>query len=128
MPIDSSDTKTLRRGNALENHLGFVIYDAFPVTPLHALVIPKRHAADYFDLKQPEFNALNRLIDTHRASSLEMDPTILGFNIDVNCGEAAGQTIFHCHIHLIPRRLGDVPSPKGGVRHVIPGKGIYGST
>jgi ATP adenylyltransferase len=57
-----------------------------------------------------------------------VDPTIIGFNVGMNCGEAAGQTVFHCHLHLIPRRLGDVESPRGGVRHIIPGKGHYKST
>jgi diadenosine tetraphosphate (Ap4A) HIT family hydrolase/5-methylcytosine-specific restriction endonuclease McrA len=108
-----------------QNELAVVVRDQFPVTPLHTLIIPKRHVADYFGLYQPEINAINQLLGEQRALIAKTDPTITGFNIGVNCGESAGQTIYHCHVHLIPRRDGDVPKPRGGVRHVIPGKGDY---
>jgi diadenosine tetraphosphate (Ap4A) HIT family hydrolase len=107
------------------NELAYVIEDGFPVSPMHRLIIPKRHVADYFGLHQPEVNAITRLITEQKESLQELDPTITGFNIGMNCGESAGQTIFHCHIHLIPRRAGDVENPRGGIRHVIPGRGNY---
>ena len=95
------------------------------MTPQHLLVIPKRHALDYFHLYQPELNSINRLLESHRQRLLRSDSAITGFNIGMNCGSSAGQTIMHCHVHLIPRRVGDVPEPEGGVRHVIPGRGNY---
>jgi len=108
-----------------ENELCYAIRDGFPVTPLHTLVIPKRHVADYFDLFQPELNAVRRMLDNLRSSIQEEDPTVTGFNVGVNAGASAGQTIFHCHVHFIPRRDGDVPNPRGGVRGVIPAKQSY---
>jgi ATP adenylyltransferase len=107
------------------NALAYAIRDGFPVTEHHTLVIPKRHVADYFELTQAEVNAVNRLLHEQRAALQKLDATVTGFNIGMNCGEDAGQTIFHCHIHLIPRRAGDVESPRGGVRHTVPGKGSY---
>lgn len=108
-----------------ENRLGFLIFDNFPVTERHQLIIPKRHVATYFELGQPEINACNQLIQQARTESQTADKEISGFNIGINNGESAGQTIFHCHIHLIPRRVGDVENPRGGVRHIISGKGYY---
>jgi ATP adenylyltransferase len=102
-----------------------VIRDRFPVTEHHALVIPKRHVASYFDLGQAEINAINQLLVTAKKAIQEVYETVTGFNVGVNSGESAGQTVFHCHVHLIPRRDGDVDNPRGGVRHVIPGKGNY---
>ena len=99
--------------------------DGFEVTKGHTLIIPKRHVSDYFSLTQSEINAVNQLILSQRDNLKNQDGSIEGFNIGINNGEAAGQTIFHCHIHLIPRRVGDVPNPKGGVRHIIPDKGDY---
>lgn len=109
----------------LENTLAYAIRDGFPVTELHSLVIPKRHMADYFDLSSDEILACNSLLALLRKDILDKDMTVSGFNIGVNVGRDAGQTIFHCHIHLIPRRADDVEDPKGGVRHLIPGKGFY---
>lgn len=109
----------------LENDLAFVIHDGFPVTALHALVIPKRHAVDYFALNQEELLACDALLRQLKAVILQKDPAVTGFNIGMNAGKDAGQTIFHCHIHLIPRRHGDVQNPRGGIRHLIPGKGAY---
>lgn len=109
----------------LENELAYALWDAFPVTRLHCLIIPRRHAADYFGVKRKELLACNDLLHT-AASNLQLeDPSIEGFNMGVNVGRAAGQTIFHCHFHLIPRRMGDVENPRGGIRHTIPGKGNY---
>ncbi len=108
-----------------KNTLAYATRDAFPVTPHHTLIIPKRHVLDYFGLRQSEINAINRLLTDQRDSLQKLDPTIAGFNVGMNCGEAAGQSVFHCHVHLIPRRVGDVPAPRGGVRHVIPAKGNY---
>lgn len=108
-----------------ENALAVVIEDEFPVTPLHTLVIPKRHVTDYFDLGAAEMKACTDLFARARARIRAHDSTVAGFNVGVNIGEVGGQTIPHCHLHLIPRRPGDVPNPRGGVRHVIPGKGDY---
>jgi diadenosine tetraphosphate (Ap4A) HIT family hydrolase len=105
------------------NALAFAIRDAFPVTPLHTLVIPQRHVADFFGLTPEEREACAELIHQLRRDILQEDPKVEGFNIGMNVGEMAGQTIFHCHIHLIPRRRGDVANPRGGVRMVIPHKG-----
>ena len=109
----------------LENDLAFAIRDAFPVTPLHTLVISKRHAADYFALSDAELTACDELLRQLKIDIQTEDPSATAFNIGMNAGADAGQTIFHCHIHLIPRRHGDVDNPKGGVRHLIPGKGYY---
>ncbi len=108
-----------------ENDLCSAIRDGFPVTDGHTLVIPKRHAETFFDLTEEEVLACNRLLHEQRRAILRSDKSVQGFNIGMNAGEAAGQTQFHCHIHLIPRRLGDVENPRGGIRHVIPGKGFY---
>lgn len=108
-----------------QNELCFAIRDGFPVTPLHSLIIPKRHVVTYFDLSDEEVLACNDLMRQLKNSMLAEDDLIDGFNIGMNAGEMAGQTIFHCHIHLIPRRRGDVENPRGGIRHLIPGKGFY---
>lgn len=108
-----------------ENELCYAVRDGFPVTQLHTLVIPKRHVADYFDLYQPERNAMESLLHEERKRILQADTSVTGFNVGMNAGESAGQTIFHVHVHLIPRRDGDVEEPRGGVRGVIPGKQSY---
>ncbi len=108
-----------------DDALSYAIRDGFPVTALHTLIIPKRHVMTYFDLSQPEINSVNRLIAAEKQRIEGLDPSVTGFNIGMNCGESAGQTVFHCHIHLIPRRDGDVEAPRGGVRHLIPNKGYY---
>jgi diadenosine tetraphosphate (Ap4A) HIT family hydrolase len=108
-----------------ENELAYAIRDGFPVTEGHTLFIPKRHAQDYFGLVHPEVHAINALMIEQKKLLQEADKTIDGFNIGMNCGEVAGQTIFHCHVHLIPRRMGDVKNPKGGIRHIIASKGNY---
>ena len=108
-----------------ENELCIAIKDAFPVTEHHTLVIPKRHVADYFDLHQPERNAIEAMLHEQRQLILDEDNTVTGFNIGINAGASAGQTVYHVHVHLIPRRDGDVVDPKGGVRGVIPSKQRY---
>jgi ATP adenylyltransferase len=108
-----------------ENELAYAMYDGFPVTELHSLIVPKRHVDSYFELGQAEINACNQLLAEMKAHIESIDKTVTGSNIGVNNAEDAGQTIFHCHIHLIPRRKGDVEDPRGGVRHIIPGKGFY---
>jgi diadenosine tetraphosphate (Ap4A) HIT family hydrolase len=114
-----------RRRIVTENSLAYTIRDAFPVTPQHTLVITKRHFVDYFEIKQSEINAVHSLLADQRAALLKEDASISAFNVGMNCGEAAGQSVWHCHVHLIPRRPGDTPTPKGGVRHVIPLQGSY---
>lgn len=101
------------------------IADNHPVTSGHLLIIPRRHTPDYFTMTPDERRDAEALIIKLRNEILQADPSIVGFNIGVNCGEAAGQTIMHAHLHLIPRRMGDTPSPRGGVRGVIPGKMSY---
>lgn len=99
-------------------------YDGFPVSPGHALIIPKRHVANYFDLSEEEKAEMQDvLVKVKEVLQKEFSPD--GFNIGVNVGEAAGQSVFHVHMHLIPRYKGDVPNPKGGVRGVIPAKQKY---
>jgi ATP adenylyltransferase len=113
------------RGVIMENNLAIAFYDKYPVTEGHTLIIPKRHFESYFDITQAELNAIQQLIQQQRSALLEKDSSITGFNIGINQGEDAGQSIFHLHVHLIPRRKGDMENPKGGVRHVIPDKGKY---
>ena len=107
------------------NELAFAVRDGFPVTELHSLIIPRRHVSDYFELSKEELLACNELLRIVKEEILARDESVKGFNVGANSGLVAGQSIFHCHIHLIPRREGDVPNPKGGIRHVIPGKGAY---
>ena len=109
----------------IEDNLSYVIRDGFPVTEGHSLFIPKRHVADYFGLTEEEVKSINELMKTQKLELQKDDPKIDGFNIGMNCGETAGQTVFHCHVHLMPRRKGDVENPRGGVRHIIAGKGFY---
>ncbi|XXK36105.1 HIT family protein [Rhodobacteraceae bacterium nBUS_22] len=108
-----------------ETELSLVFRDAFPVTDLHTLIIPKRHVADYFDLTEAERTDIQTLLLKHKEIVEIADKTVTGFNIGVNVGASAGQTVFHVHTHLIPRRDGDVEAPRGGVRGVIPSKQAY---
>ncbi len=100
-------------------------YDNYPVTKYHTLIIPKRHVSDYFDLNKSEVDDIQQLLHKAKERLLQIDKTITGFNIGINVGEDAGQSIFHVHMHLIPRRKGDMKEPKGGVRGVIPEKQKY---
>lgn len=118
-----------RTGDAqplFDNHLAFSIPDAFPVSEGHALIIPKRHIVSLFDATPEEITALHILMSRvreHLCSVYHPD----GFNIGINDGEAAGQTVMHLHIHLIPRYRGDVADPRGGVRWINPLKADYWS-
>ncbi len=108
-----------------ENELCVAIKDGYPVTEGHMLIIPKRHVSDYFDLYQPERNAIEALLHEQRQQLCQSDASVSGFNVGANSGEDAGQTVLHCHVHLIPRRSGDVENPRGGVRGVIAKKQQY---
>jgi diadenosine tetraphosphate (Ap4A) HIT family hydrolase len=106
------------------NDHAIAVRDAYPVTPGHSLVIAKRHVASFFDLNTSESVAMVELLKTVRLL-VEREIAPSGYNIGINVGQAAGQTILHVHIHLIPRNAGDVTDPTGGVRNVIPGRGRY---
>jgi ATP adenylyltransferase len=108
-----------------ENLLCYALLDQYPVTKFHTLVITKRHIPNWFDMSTSEHKAANDLLKNARERILEKDLSVDGFNVGTNAGQTAGQTIFHLHLHLIPRRKGDIENPKGGVRHVIPEKGHY---
>ena len=108
-----------------ENQLAYASYDSYPVTEKHCLIIPKRHVKDYFDLTEEETVACDQLIKKIKKEIEKKDASVKGFNIGTNSGKIAGQSIMHCHIHLIPRREGDVENPQGGVRSVIPLKQHY---
>jgi len=101
------------------------IPDNYPVTDGHLLIIPKRHTEDYFAMNETEKGDNDVLIMKLKNRIMEKDHSVTGFNLGINIGESAGQTIFHAHIHLIPRRNGDTPNPRGGVRGVIPEKMSY---
>ena len=108
-----------------ENDFFIVVRDNYPVTELHTLIISKRHTASYFELEDSEKISLIKTLDKQKSLLLQSDSTIKGFNIGINDGVEAGQTIMHFHAHLIPRRTGDVQNPRGGVRGVIPEKQNY---
>jgi len=109
----------------LENEPALCIADTYPVSEGHSLVIPRRHGADGLELHKPEWNAVVELLKLRREQLSAQDASISGWNVGLNSGEAAGQTVFHAQWHLIPRRTGDDDSPRGGVRGVIKGKQQY---
>lgn len=114
----------VEREKILESEMSFALYDGFPVNDGHALIIPKRHTANYFDLSLEEQKDCIELLNRVKGIVLEKyNPA--GFNVGININEAAGQTVPHVHIHLIPRYAGDVNEPRGGVRGVIPNKKNY---
>jgi diadenosine tetraphosphate (Ap4A) HIT family hydrolase len=113
------------RESVFENDLARVVYDKYPVTTGHMLVIPKRHYADIFDSTREELEALLFLV-MEAKTFLDEKHHPSGFNVGVNCGRAAGQSVMHVHIHVIPRYEGDLFDPLGGVRGVIPDKRKYG--
>ena len=107
-----------------ENEIGTVLWDAFPVSSGHSLVVPKRHFASIYELPQEDQAALWKLVaEARQQLQDELHPD--GFNIGLNDGRAAGQTILHAHIHIIPRYEGDSADPRGGVRWVFPDKARY---
>lgn len=109
--------------NISESTLVIAFYDGYPTSPGHTLVVPKRHVETYFECTNEEKIALWEMVEIVRQKLEERKPD--GFNIGFNVGKAAGQTVFHAHIHVIPRYEGDVPNPRGGVRHAVVGKGYY---
>jgi len=109
---------------SLKNELAYSARDSYAVSPGHTVVVPKRHVAEFFDLTQGEVAACMELINEEKKLiDEEFNPD--GYNVGVNIGPAAGQSILHVHIHIIPRYEGDVENPQGGVRHVIPKKAHY---
>jgi diadenosine tetraphosphate (Ap4A) HIT family hydrolase len=107
-----------------ETTLSFAFLDNFPVSKGHTLVIPKRHVSTIWDLTADEYaDAFDLVRQVKDLIQKKFEPQ--GINVGVNCGEVAGQTVFHAHIHVIPRYAGDIPNPRGGVRNIIPGKGNY---
>ena len=107
------------------NEFFVAIKDLYPVTEGHTLIIPSRHVESFFELSKDEQIAMLDMLSSQKKELSQLDTTITGFNVGINDGEDAGQTIMHCHIHLIPRREGDMESPRGGVRGVIPDKQSY---
>ena len=104
----------------------FIIRDtAYPVTEHHTLIISNRHVSNFFELDDEENKELSLILKNQKKELQNLDKSITGFNVGVNIGKDAGQSIMHCHIHLIPRREGDVEDPRGGVRGVIPEKQKY---
>ena len=112
-------------GCAHQNDLAYTSYDSYPVSEHHCLIIPKRHVGDYFELSKDELIACDELIKIAKNEILTKDQSVKGFNLGTNIGKVSGQSILHCHFHLIPRREGDVENPQGGVRSVIPDKQHY---
>ena len=102
-----------------------VVPDLYPVSAGHLLIVPVEHFVDFFELPDELRRVINLLLIKHRNRILTEDSTVSGFNVGMNCGVSAGQTVMHAHIHLIPRREGDTPQPRGGVRGCVPGKMGY---
>ena len=118
------DSPFIEKTKLIENEHGFVIYDGFPVSKGHCLVVPLRVYSNYFDSTEDEIIGLHKLVvQTKEFLDQEYQPD--GYNVGINCGEVSGQTIPHVHIHVIPRYKGDMDNPKGGVRGVIPSKQKY---
>jgi len=114
----------LDRSVLVESELSLAFYDGFPVSKGHTLIVPRRHAMSIWELTAAEYaDAFNLVRQAKVFLQEEFQPQ--GFNVGVNCGEVAGQSVWHAHIHLIPRYSGDVSSPRGGVRNIIPGRGRY---
>ena len=107
-----------------QNTHAIAVFDSFPVSPGHTLIVPRRHVVTIWDLEPEEYSDCFTLV-RHARSAIESRFSPDGFNVGANCGEAAGQSVWHAHIHVIPRYKGDTPNPRGGVRHVIPLKGNY---
>ena len=108
-----------------ENEFFFAVRDGYPVTPLHTLIIPKRHILSFFELNEIEQGELFSFLEKQKKSIVNEDPSVSAFNIGINDGPDAGRSVDHLHIHLIPRRKGDMDNPRGGVRGVIPEKQKY---
>lgn len=112
------------RGVTRENRLAYATRDSYPISPGHTLIIPSRHCPDFFDMTPGEMaRCMELLVAERRVLDEEFKPD--GYNVGVNVGPAAGQSVLHVHIHLIPRYAGDHPSPQGGVRQILPWKADY---
>ncbi|ADE43471.1 gp4 [Streptomyces phage phiSASD1] len=109
------------------SRVGSVVHfeDAYPVSAGHTLIIPQRHVVDVFEMGTEEVEDMWSAARVVAACLRRDDPTVTGFNVGFNAGPDAGQTVMHAHLHVIPRRHGDTPSPRGGVRGVIPGRMAY---
>jgi diadenosine tetraphosphate (Ap4A) HIT family hydrolase len=124
MPIATCIFCNLENDILVENDSSLAFFDNYPISNGHSLVIPKRHVETLWELTDREYSdCFLAARSVKEILSNQHSPD--GFNIGVNCGEAAGQSIWHAHIHVIPRYKGDVPNPKGGIRHIIPLKGFY---
>ena len=108
-----------------ENELCMTLRDSYPVTEGHCLIIPRRHAENWFDMNPAEVEAANRLMHRSRERIMNADASVTGFNFGTNAGRSAGQSVFHAHVHFIPRRDGDQEDPQGGVRKIFPDKAKY---
>ena len=117
--------KTVSDDFISEKESCIAFYDSFPVSKYHVLIVPKRHVESFFSLTDNERNDILQLASDLKEEIEYMDSSITGWNIGFNCGESAGQTVFHCHCHLIPRRKNDCENPIGGVRGCIPHKMNY---
>ena len=115
----------IKEGIQYEAKNAFAVLDKYPVTKYHTLIIPKRHVESYFELTEAEHMDCIDLASAIKVILCKLDETITGFNVGANIGRDAGQTIPHCHIHLIPRRKGDTENPRGGIRCVISKKGDW---
>lgn len=116
--------RTAQKRYIAENKTCFAVYDGFPVSKGHVLIVPKDHIESYFDLKAEQLLDCDALLKkAQHVVAQKFHPD--GYNIGINEGRAAGRTIDHLHIHLIPRYQGDLENPTGGVRNVIPDKGDY---
>jgi diadenosine tetraphosphate (Ap4A) HIT family hydrolase len=112
------------RGVVAENDLAVAFPDAFPISPGHSLIVPRRHEPDFLALTPGEQAAVWALVASVR-QYIESEHTPNGYNVGINVGKAAGQTVAHAHLHVIPRYLGDVADPRGGVRWILPSKAPY---
>jgi len=108
----------------IKNDLAFARYDKYPVNEGHLLIISYRHVSDYFNLTIEERNAISLLVDEAKIL-LDKKHNPDGYNIGVNVGEAAGQTVWHVHVHVIPRYYKDIKEPRGGIRRIFPNKANY---
>ncbi|MHC4777818.1 MAG: HIT family protein [Planctomycetota bacterium] len=118
-------SRAFRKRAFAEHGTVFAVKDGFPVTEGHTLILPKRHSEDFFSMSEEERWDMNHLLVEVKNYMEMADLTITGFNMGVNCGASAGQTVNHAHMHLIPRRDSDTPDPRGGVRGVIPERQKY---
>lgn len=114
-----------KRETLASNEFALALTDTYPVVAGHCLIVPRRHAPTLFDLTAEEAAAMHALVLDVRAILMAEDPSITGFNLGTNAGRSAGQSVFHCHYHLFPRRDGDQENPRGGVRRIFPDKALY---